>query len=39
VGWNLAAEQVAKLDAASAVLLPYPYRRQRQLAERNPATV
>ena len=25
IGWNLTREQVAKLDAASAVTLPYPY--------------
>ncbi len=36
VGWNLTPNQVAKLDAASAVTLVYPYWHQRQFAERNP---
>jgi aryl-alcohol dehydrogenase-like predicted oxidoreductase len=37
VGWNLTAEQMAKLDAASEVTPPYPYWHQRQEAsERNP---
>jgi aryl-alcohol dehydrogenase-like predicted oxidoreductase len=36
VGWNLTAAQVAKLDAASAVTLTYPYWHQRQFEERNP---
>jgi aryl-alcohol dehydrogenase-like predicted oxidoreductase len=36
VGWNLTAEQVAKLDAASATPLAYPYWHQRGFAERNP---
>jgi aryl-alcohol dehydrogenase-like predicted oxidoreductase len=36
VGWNLTADQVAKLDAASNVTLSYPYWHQRQFAERNP---
>jgi aryl-alcohol dehydrogenase-like predicted oxidoreductase len=35
VGWSLTPEQIAKLDAASAVALPYPYWHQRQ-TERNP---
>ena len=39
VGWNLTAEQVAKLDAASTVTLPYPYWHQRGFTERNPAPV
>ncbi len=39
VGWNLTAQQVARLDAASAVALPYPYWHQRQFAERNPPPV
>ena len=39
VGWNLTAEQVAKLDAASAVTLPYPYWHQRFFGERNPPPV
>lgn len=36
VGWNLTAEQVAKLDAASATTPAYPYWHQRGFAERNP---
>lgn len=36
VGWNLTAEQVARLDEASAVPLTYPYFHQRNFAERNP---
>ena len=36
VGWNLTPAQVAKLDAASAVTLIYPYWHQRQFADRNP---
>ncbi|GAB0114083.1 aldo/keto reductase [Acidisoma sp. C75] len=39
VGWNLTAEQVAKLDAASTVTLAYPYWHQRGFTERNPAPV
>ncbi len=39
VGWNLSAEQVAKLDAASAVPLAYPYWHQSGFKERNPAPV
>ena len=39
VGWNLTAEQVAKLDAASATTLAYPYWHQRGFGERNPAPV
>jgi aryl-alcohol dehydrogenase-like predicted oxidoreductase len=35
-GWNLTAEQVAKLDAASSVPLAYPYWHQVQFDERNP---
>lgn len=35
-GWQLTADQVAKLDAASARPLPYPYWHQRQFAERHP---
>jgi aryl-alcohol dehydrogenase-like predicted oxidoreductase len=38
VGWNLTPDQVAKLDAASAVTPAYPYWHQRQF-ERNPAPV
>lgn len=39
VGWTLSAEQVAMLDAASAVTAPYPYfpyRRQEGFARLNP---
>ena len=40
VGWKLGAEQVARLDAASAVQLPYPYWHQRvTFADRNPPAV
>jgi aryl-alcohol dehydrogenase-like predicted oxidoreductase len=39
VGWNLTAEQVAKLDAASATTLAYPYWHQRGFTERNPPPV
>jgi aryl-alcohol dehydrogenase-like predicted oxidoreductase len=35
-GWKLTPEQVAKLDAASALPLPYPYWHQRQFEDRNP---
>ncbi len=38
-GWNLSAEQVAKLDAAGDLAPVYPYWHQRQFAERNPAPV
>lgn len=39
VGWDLTKEQVAKLDAASAVPLTYPYWHQRGFAERNPPPI
>lgn len=39
VGWNLAAEQVARLDKASAQPPVYPYWHQRQFTERNPPPV
>jgi aryl-alcohol dehydrogenase-like predicted oxidoreductase len=42
VGWNLTAEQVARLDDASAVTAPYPYfpyRRQEGFARLNPPMV
>jgi aryl-alcohol dehydrogenase-like predicted oxidoreductase len=39
VGWNLDAAQVQRLDAASAVVPPYPYWHQRGFAERNPRPV
>jgi aryl-alcohol dehydrogenase-like predicted oxidoreductase len=38
-GWKLTAEQVARLDLASAVTPIYPYWHQRNFAERNPAPV
>jgi aryl-alcohol dehydrogenase-like predicted oxidoreductase len=39
-GWKLSAAQVAKLDAASAVPLAYPYWHQRAIyGERNPPAV
>ena len=36
VGWNLTAEQVARLDAASAVPKTYPYWHQDGFKDRNP---
>ena len=39
VGWDLTAEQVAALDAASAKPPAYPYWHQRGFAERNPPPV
>ncbi len=39
VGWNLTAEQVAKLDQASATQPVYPYWHQRLFSERNPLPV
>jgi aryl-alcohol dehydrogenase-like predicted oxidoreductase len=36
VGWALSDAQVARLDAASATVLAYPYWHQRGFAERNP---
>lgn len=39
VGWHLSTEQVARLDAASAVTPVYPYWHQRQFSERNPSPV
>ena len=39
VGWNLTAEQVKRLDAASARPAAYPYWHQVQFEERNPAPV
>lgn len=39
VGWNLSPEQAAKLDAASATTLAYPYWHQRGYVERNPPPV
>src|SRR5579875_214775 len=39
VGWSLTPEQIAKLDAASAVSMAYPYWHQVQFEERNPRPV
>ncbi|WP_369058026.1 aldo/keto reductase [Caulobacter sp. 73W] len=42
VGWNLTSEQVARLDAASAVAAPYPYspyQRQEGFSRLNPPPV
>lgn len=39
VGWNLTKEQVAKLDAVSAVTPSYPYWHQRVFGLRNPPPV
>ncbi|OZI62407.1 aldo/keto reductase [Bordetella genomosp. 11] len=39
VGWNLTAEQVARLDEASTVNRAYPYWHQAGFAERNPFPV
>ncbi len=39
VGWSLSPEQIARLDAASAGPLPYPYWHQRGFVERNPPPV
>jgi aryl-alcohol dehydrogenase-like predicted oxidoreductase len=38
-GWNLSAEQVAKLDKASEVTPIYPFWHQRQFTERTPLPV
>ena len=39
IGWSLAPEQVAKLDAASAMTKPYPAWHQEPFAYRNPPAV
>jgi aryl-alcohol dehydrogenase-like predicted oxidoreductase len=39
VGWNLTTDQVARLDAASATRIAYPYWHQRGFVERNPPPV
>ncbi len=39
IGWNLTKEQVATLDAASAVTPAYPYWHQQGFQERNPSPV
>jgi hypothetical protein len=39
-GWQLTAEQIGRLDAASSVPLPYPYWHQRgTFSDRNPPPV
>ena len=37
VGWNLSAEQIARLDAASDTTLAYPYWHQYGFQQRNPS--
>lgn len=39
VGWDLTPSQIAKLDAASATPLAYPYWHQSGFSERNPSPV
>ncbi|MGN6525862.1 MAG: aldo/keto reductase [Burkholderiaceae bacterium] len=39
VGWKLSAEQMRRLDEASAVTKAYPYWHQAQFGERNPSPV
>ena len=39
VGWALSKDQIARLDAASATTLAYPYWHQRGFTERNPPPV
>jgi aryl-alcohol dehydrogenase-like predicted oxidoreductase len=39
IGWTLSREQIARLDAASATPLAYPYWHQADFAERNPPPV
>src|SRR5690606_22627824 len=39
VGWSLTADQIARLDAASATTPAYPYWHQRGFVERNPPPV
>jgi aryl-alcohol dehydrogenase-like predicted oxidoreductase len=39
IGWSLTPDQIARLDAASATPLPYPYWHQRGFTERNPPPV
>ena len=39
IGWSLSAEQIARLDAASATQKTYPYFHQDFFAERNPFPV
>ena len=39
IGWDLTADQVKRLDDASAVTKPYPYWHQSGFGERNPSPV
>jgi aryl-alcohol dehydrogenase-like predicted oxidoreductase len=39
IGWSLTPDQIARLDAASATPLAYPYWHQRGFTERNPPPV
>lgn len=39
IGWNLSAEHIQRLDAASATTSPYPYWHQEAFPERNPPPV
>jgi aryl-alcohol dehydrogenase-like predicted oxidoreductase len=39
IGWSLSPEQIARLDAASATPLPYPYWHQAGFSERTPLPV
>ncbi|MEO8181253.1 MAG: aldo/keto reductase, partial [Deltaproteobacteria bacterium] len=39
LGWALTAAQMAKLDAASATPIPYPYWHQRSVPDLNPKPV
>src|SRR5688572_20551220 len=39
IGWSLTPDQAARLDAASATPLAYPYWHQRGFTERNPPSV
>ncbi|WP_448952208.1 aldo/keto reductase [Labrys neptuniae] len=39
IGWSLTPAQIARLDEASTVTLPYPYWHQRGFTERNPPPV
>jgi aryl-alcohol dehydrogenase-like predicted oxidoreductase len=39
LGWQLDSAQIARLDAASATPLPYPYWHQTGFQERNPSAV
>jgi aryl-alcohol dehydrogenase-like predicted oxidoreductase len=39
IGWSLTAAQIARLDEASNLPLPYPYWHQRGFADRNPSPV